>query len=48
MIIKKMRGRFNGARALIVRPKIGIREVSSTGDKDTLNEVLEVGGKREV
>ena len=48
MIIKKMRCRFDGARALIVRPNIGIREVSSMGDRDTLNKVLEVGGKREV
>ena len=48
MIIKKMRGRFNGAHALIVRPKIGISEVSSVGDRDTLDEVLEVGGEREV
>ena len=43
-----MRGKFNGARALIVRPKIGIKEVSSTGNRDTLDEVLEVGGEREV
>ena len=48
MLIKKMRGRFNGTGALIVRPKISIREVSSVGDRDTLDEVSEVGGEREV
>ena len=48
MIIKKMRGRFNGIGALIVRPKISIREVSSVGNRDTLDEVSEVGGDREV
>ena len=48
MLIKKMRGRFNRTGALIVRPKISIREVSSVGDRDTLDEVSEVGGEREV
>ena len=48
MLIKKMRSRFNGTGALIVRPKISIREVSSVGDRDTLDEVSEVGGEREV
>ena len=46
MIIKKMKCRFDGTRTLIVRPKIDIREVSSSGDRDILNEVLEVGGTR--
>ena len=48
MIIKKMRCRFDGTHTLIVRPKIDIREVSSSGDRDILNEVLEVGVKRKV
>ena len=48
MLIKKMRGRFNRTGALIVRPKISIREVSSVGDRDTLDEVSKVGGEREV
>ena len=44
LLIKKVRSRFNGTGTLIVRPKISIRVVNCVGDRDTLDDVLEVGG----
>ena len=45
---KKSYGGLDGAYALVVGPKQGIFESSYAGYRNTLNQLLELGGERDI
>ena len=48
MLKKKSYGGLDGAYALVVGPEQGIFESSNAGYRNTLNQLLELGGEREI